>query len=139
MIASDHSPAPPERKRGEPLHAWGGIAGAQTTLALVVSEDRLPRERLIAALSGFPARRLRLEGKGRLEPGADADLVLIDRTAGYQLRAEDLLQRHAISPFIGRTLRARVVRTLLRGRTVFADGHPVGEPAGRLLKPVPAG
>ena len=53
--------------------------------------------------------------KGRIEPGADADLALVDLNAEYTLRAEDLLYRHPISPYVGRRLRARVVRTLLRG------------------------
>jgi allantoinase len=135
MIASDHSPSPPEMKRGDPIRAWGGIAGAQTTLPLVLSAKRLARERVVEVLAGFPARRLGFPKKGRLEPGADADLVLVDSTASYVLREEHLHQRHAISPFLGRTLHARVVRTVLRGRTVFADGQPVGEPAGRLLTP----
>jgi allantoinase len=76
-----------------------------------------------------------LGGKGRIEPGADADLVLVDRTASRTLTADELLQRHRISPFLGRTLTARVARTILRGRTVFADGHLTAEPAGRLLRP----
>jgi allantoinase len=138
MVASDHSPSPPQLKAGDVLHAWGGIAGAQTMLALVLGEDRLPRERLIDVLAGFPARRLGLAGKGRIEPGADADLVLVDRRASYELRSADLHQRHPVSPFIGRTLRARVVRTILRGQTVFADGRPVGEPIGRLVTPEPS-
>jgi allantoinase len=133
MIASDHSPCPPELKSGDALRAWGGIAGAQTTLPLLLSEERLERQRVIEVLAGFPARRLGLTRKGRIEPGADADLVLVDRAVSYQLRAEHLHQRHPISPFLGRTLRARVVRTVLRGHTVYADGQPVGEPAGRLL------
>jgi allantoinase len=135
MIASDHSPSPPEMKRGDPIHAWGGIAGAQTTLPLVLSARRLARERVVEVLAGFPARRFGLVKKGRLEPGADADLVLVDSAASYVLREEHLHQRHAISPFLGRTLHAQVVRTFVRGRTVFADGQPVGEPAGRLLTP----
>ena len=85
--------------------------------------------------SGYVARRFRLPGKGRLEPGADADLVLVDLTASDELSAEDLHYRHRHSPFLGRTLSARVARTLVRGRTVFADGRIVGPPAGRLLIP----
>jgi allantoinase len=135
MVASDHSPSPPELKTGEVLHGWGGIAGGQTTLALVLGEDRLPRRRLIEILAGFPAERLGLRGKGRIEPGADADLVVVDRRASYELRSEDLHQRHPISPFLGRRMRARVVQTIVRGETVFADGRPVGEPAGRLVTP----
>ena len=58
MVASDHSPSPPHMKEGDVLHAWGGIAGAQTTLPLVLGEDRL-------------AARARRRGAGRL-PGAAA-------------------------------------------------------------------
>jgi allantoinase len=135
MVASDHSPAPPALKRGDAFSAWGGIAGAQTTVALVAGDGRLPPARLADVLAGFPARRFRLAGKGALEPGADADLTLVDLAGRDVLRAQDLHQRHPLSPFVGRTLPARVVRTILRGRTVFAAGRLVGEPAGRLLRP----
>ena len=127
MIASDHSPAPPEMKAGEPLSAWGGIAGAQTTLQFVLGDGRLSATRVAEMVAGFPARRLGLAGKGRLAVGADADLVLVER-APHVLRAEDLRQRHQVSPFVGRRLHGRVVRTLLRG----ADPAPG---TGRLLTP----
>jgi allantoinase len=129
MVASDHSPSPPAMKAGEPLHAWGGIAGAQSTLELLVRD--VPTD----VLGGFAARRLGLGGKGRLQPGADADLVLVDLDDPHVLRAEDLRQRHPISPYVGRTLAARVRRTILRGHTVFADGRLTGEPIGRLVTP----
>ena len=139
MVASDHSPAPWAMKGGDDAFAaWGGISGCQTMLPLLLSdgcaERGLPLELIAAAASGYVARRFRLAGKGRLEPGADADLVLVDLTATKPLSAEDLYYRHRHSPFVGRTT-ARVARTLVRGRTVFADGRIVGPPAGRLLIP----
>jgi allantoinase len=85
--------------------------------------------------SAAVARRFRLPGKGRLEPGADADLALVDLSASEVLSAEDLHYRHRHSPYLGRTLGVRVVRTLVRGRTVFAGGRIVGPPVGRLLIP----
>ena len=118
------------------LHAWGGIAGAQTTLPLLLGEDRLPPERVAEVLAGFPARRLRLAAQGpdrarrRRRPRARRP-----RRRATSCAPSDLHQRHRVSPFVGRTLRARVVRTILRGRTVFADGRLVGEPRGRLVVP----
>jgi allantoinase len=140
MVASDHSPAPWALKDGEDAFAaWGGISGCQTMLPLLLGEGcgarGLPLELIAAATSGYVARRFHLPGKGRLEPGADADLVLVDLTASEVLSAEDLHYRHRHSPFLGRTLGARVARTLVRGQTVFADGRIVGRPAGRLLIP----
>jgi allantoinase len=61
--------------------------------------------------------------------------VLVDLAASDELSPGDLYYRHRHSPFLGRTLCARVVRTPVRGRTVFADGQIVGQPAGRLLIP----
>ena len=139
MVASDHSPAPWAMKGGDDAFAaWGGISGCQTMLPLLLSDGcagrGLPLELVAAATSGYVARRFRLAGKGRLEPGADADLVLVDPAVTKPLCAEDLYYRHRHSPFVGRTT-ARVARTLVRGRTVFADGRIVGPPAGRLLIP----
>ncbi|HET7048226.1 MAG TPA: amidohydrolase family protein, partial [Solirubrobacteraceae bacterium] len=140
MVASDHSPAPWALKGGDDAFAaWGGISGCQTMLPLLLSEGHRARglelDLIARVTSGYVARRFRLAGKGRLEPGADADLVLVDVTASHTLSAADLQYRHRHSPFVGRTLSARVARTLVRGRTVFADGRIVGPPAGRLLIP----
>ena len=141
MVASDHSPAPWTLKSdADAFAAWGGISGCQTMLPLLLSEGHLARglelDLITQITSGYVAGRFRLTGKGRLEPGADADLVLVDLTASEKkLAAGDLHYRHRHSPFLGRTLNAGVVRTLVRGRTVFADGRIIGPPAGRLLIP----
>jgi allantoinase len=126
LVASDHSPCPPSMKAGGFDTAWGGIAGAQTTLPLLLGEGvrrGLPLEVLADLMSGAPARRFGLP-KGRLEPGADADLALVE--VGGPFRLGELRDRHRSNPFAGRPLHARVVRTLLRGR-------PPGQ--GRLLVP----
>jgi allantoinase len=137
MVASDHSPSPPELKQpANAFEAWGGIAGAQTMLALTLDEGErrgIPLELLVSAVSRFPADRFGLRGKGALEAGNDADVALVRPDAPWALTAGDLRQRHPLSPFLGRELRHRVVRTLLRGRTVQVDGQIVAEPSGRLV------
>jgi allantoinase len=132
FVASDHSPCPPEMKAGDFTAAWGGIAGCQSLLALLLDAQRLPLQATAALTSANVASRLRL-AKGRLEPGADADLVLVDVRDRH---APELHDRHRLSPFAGRALRGRVVRTLVRGTTVFLDGRIVADaPIGRLLTP----
>jgi allantoinase len=126
LIASDHSPAPPSLKQGDDAFAiWGGISGCQSLLPLVLTEG-LPVE----LVTSRPAERFRLSRKGRLEPGADADLVLVEPDAEWELRADDLRYRHEQSPYVGRRFRGRVVRTYLRGGPVVP-----GEPRGRLVTP----
>jgi allantoinase len=137
LVGSDHSPCPPAMKAGDFAAAWGGIAGAQTTLALLLDEGYrrgLPLASLANLVTGGPARRLHLR-KGRLEPGADADLALVKVPTEHTLSRADLHDRHRANPFAGRVLAARVVRTLLRGRTVYHDGLVPPEPHGRLLVP----
>ncbi|MFD5794394.1 N-acetylglucosamine-6-phosphate deacetylase [Streptomyces diastatochromogenes] len=62
----------------------GSIAGSTLTLdrafKRAVTVDRLPVEDAVAALSANPARLLGLSDRiGSLEPGKDADLVLLDQ------------------------------------------------------------
>jgi allantoinase len=134
-IGSDHSPSPPDMKQSPDFfQLWGGISGVQTTLrALLTLEVDLP----LAArmLSDNVARRFRLPGKGGLRIGADADCTLVDLADSPIVEAGELLDRHRLSPYVGRALRGRVMRTLVRGRTVFKDGALVGEPLGRFLRP----
>jgi allantoinase len=138
LVATDHSPSPASLKQGEDMFAvWGGIAGAQTLLALVYDAGA-PPARLASLLAGVPARRFGLAGKGSLDVGADADLVLVDPAGAWTVARGDLLDRHRLSPFVGRRLRGRVVRTVLRGATIAVDGRVVGEPQGRVVRRTPA-
>jgi allantoinase len=132
LVASDHSPCPPEMKAGGWDVAWGGIAGCQTLLPLLLEDGRLEPAEVGVLTSANVAARFRLP-KGPLAPGADADIVLVDRGAAH---CPEQFDRHRASPFAGRPLRARVVRTFVRGATVFRDGLlPAAPPLGRLLTP----
>jgi allantoinase len=140
FVASDHSPAPPELKGHDDFFAvWGGVTGCQSLLGLLLDagyhDHHLPLERVVELAATGAAARLRLEGKGRLEPGADADLVLVDLDGETTVAEAVLFYRHRRTPYAGRTLRGRIVRTLVRGTTVFAGGRIAAAPAGRLVTP----
>lgn len=140
LIASDHSPCPPELKaQGDIFEAWGGIAGVQSTLAVLLSrrDDAagLTLERIARLVATAPAERFALAGKGRLEPGFDADLVLVDARAEWTLGEDDLLDRHRASPYLGTRFRGRVVRTVGRGRTLYLDGRMAPRGEARLVRP----
>jgi allantoinase len=138
FIASDHSPSPPSMKQqaDDFFAAWGGIAGVQSTLPLLLScESRLSPEQVAVLTARHAARRFRVKGKGAIESDYDADLALVDLAAEYTLRREELLDRHKLSPYVGRAMRGRVRRSIVRGHTVFLDGQIVSPPIGQLVTP----
>ncbi len=89
IVASDHSPAEPSLKQGDFVSAWGGIAGVQSTLAVLLERGHHGRavslERVSEVVAGMPARRFQIAGKGRLAVGDDADLVLVDVNDGVHV------------------------------------------------------
>jgi allantoinase len=150
IVASDHSPAPPALKGLSANGAasdrdasfftvWGGIAGVQSTLAVLLDAGHHQRGlalTTIAALTAAnPAERFGLaERKGAIRIGADADLALVELGTLHTLTADELHDRHRLNPYVGRTLRGRVVRTVRRGATLFADGRIVAQAGGRLVR-----
>jgi allantoinase len=138
IVASDHSPSSPDRKAGPFWHAWGGIAGVQSTLTVLVEgyqRHGLSFERISSLIAAAPARRFRIANRGRIEVGAIADFALVDREASHTLRSEDLLQRHPLSPYVGNSFKAVVKRTIRRGETIFQDARIATAGGGRLVRP----
>ena len=124
---------PPRSRTGDDHFAiWGGISGAQTLLAVlwdagVAAGAARRAARVRAGASGFGLAEGRARGgRGRRRRARRP------RRARGPSSADTLLDRHKLSPFAGRTFRGRVVRTMLRGRTIALDGRVVGEPSGRV-------
>jgi allantoinase len=134
-IGSDHSPSPWSLKTDPDFFkVWGGISGIQHLLPVLLDAGLDPE--VCARLTALhPARRFHLAGKGELTVGADADLTLVEIGGAHEVVAEALLYRHQHSPYVGRKLRARVRRTILRGQNVCVDGKVTAVTRGKLLVP----
>jgi allantoinase len=134
-VGSDHSPAPADMKTSQNFfEVWGGISGVQITLRSLLTLD-VPAPRIAGVLAANVAARFRLPNKGQLAVGYDADIAIVGLGTTSPLTRDELLDRHKLSPYLGREFRGRVERTLLRGRTIFADGQVVEPRAGQLIKP----
>ena len=126
IVVTDHSPATVELKTrggGDFGLAWGGIAGLQLGLAAVWTEAArrgIPLDRVLGWMSRGPADLVGLSRKGRLEVGADADLVAFAPDATFTVHADELLHKNPVSAYDGRELRGVVRRTWVRGA---APGH----------------
>ncbi|MCC6876337.1 MAG: allantoinase AllB [Sandaracinaceae bacterium] len=139
LVVSDHSPCTPALKkmeRGDFMEAWGGIASLQLGLPSVWTEARARGAKLEDLARWMGAGPARLAGlrdrKGAIAAGADADLVVWDPDARFEVSREILRFRHKVSPYLGRALTGVVRETWLRGRRVF-DGNEIASGNGRPL------
>jgi len=126
VIATDHAPHAVEEKDAEFDQAPPGTIGLETALAVVLTElvgpGTIPLSRAIEAMSTIPARLLGAHDHGGpLEPGSPANLVVFDPTAEWTVEAP-FTSKSRNSAFLGRTLRGRVVHTMLRGALTVANG-----------------
>jgi allantoinase len=138
LVATDHSPCPPEMKRLSEQSfrtAWGGIASLSLALPVMWTEAR-DRGFTLGDIARWMAEGpARLAGcasrKGRLAKGFDADFVVLEPEAEFIASPGHLHYRHRVSPYLGETLRGRVKATYLRGKCIFTDGEFPGAPGGR--------
>lgn len=138
FIASDHSPAPALMKQGDDFFAiWGGIAGCQSMLPLMLKYGHLGRcmdlKLICKLLSDAPAARFRLPNKGKIAVGYDADLTLVDMTANQKLQRSDLNYRHRSSPYVGLPIQGFIQQTFVRGTPVWGPNANL-DFRGKLLK-----
>ena len=136
FVVSDHSPSTVDLKlldEGDFGAAWGGISSLQLGLPLVWTAAR-ERGHSLEDVVGWMARRpaevVGVAGKGRIEVGGAADLVVLAPDAGLTVDVHRLRHRNPVSPYDGRQLTGEVRTTYLAGREVSDDVTP-----GRLLVP----
>jgi len=132
-VSTDHASFAYAEKRaseGNFLTAPPGVPGSEILVPLMldaVHRGALSIERAMALISGNGANRFNLPGKGRLAPGADADLILVDLNGTTTVDEKRLLThaRQTAQLFAGATFTGQVKRTLVGGMTIARDGAVV--------------
>ncbi|KRF08793.1 allantoinase [Arthrobacter sp. Soil782] len=134
-IVSDHSPSTLDLKdleNGDFGVAWGGVSSLQLGLSLIWSEARkrgIPLERVVEWMSARPAKLARLQRKGQLALGYDADFSVFAADDTFVVDVNKLHHKNPISPYAGKALSGIVRTTYLRGEVLDLE-----KPTGRLLR-----
>lgn len=118
VFCSGHDPRGPEDKRLPFADAAPGMAGAETLLPLglgLMRDGHVTLPRLFELLAANPARILGLEA-GRLEPGAPADIILVDPEAPWVIDTGKLVARAGNTPFDGMPVQGKVLKTIKGGQ-----------------------
>ena len=120
VIASGHDPRGPEDKRLPFSESAPGMAGAETLLALslnLVRDGTISTGRLFELLAANPAKILGLNA-GRIAEGCEADLILIDPDAPWQVDGDRMAALAGNTPFDKLPVQGRV-RHIMKGGKVI--------------------
>ena len=117
-IATDHAPHSEEDK----LKGMAGMVGSETAFGVcytkLCKQEGLPLEVLVHLMSTRPAEILGL-AKGQLEPGYDADMVLVDLDTPYTVDKDKLHSKSHNTPFDGAELYGKVCATIKGGKLTY--------------------
>jgi allantoinase len=133
MIATDHAPHTPEEKtRSSIWQCDCGFPGVETQMPLMLTEVNRGRMTIMDYVRWACVNPAKAWGlyptKGVIQPGADADIVLVDLAAEGALDQGSLFSKSKISPWHGRRVKGLPVLTMVRGRIVMRDGKLLAQP-----------
>jgi dihydroorotase len=123
VVMSDHNPQDVETKRLPFADAAPGAIGIETMLSAglrLVHNSELSLTAFLRATSTRPAELLGLPG-GTLKNGAPADIIVIDADEPWVLDPAELKSKCKNTPFDEARMLGRVTRTIVAGRTVYAQ------------------
>ncbi|XP_042243007.1 allantoinase-like [Homarus americanus] len=129
QVVSDHSPCTPDLKQPGEMHfmeAWGGIASVQFGLSLFWTEASargFTLQDVVKNLCVGPASQASLHHcKAALKVGHDADFVIWNPTESFTVDTSMIYHKNKITPYVGKTLKGKVYKTVLHGKVIFEDG-----------------
>lgn len=138
VIVSDHAPHSRGEKDRDYSEAPAGIAGLESMLKLLltmVNERKISLTEVVAWCCENPSKILGLKSKGRIAPGMDADLVVLDLKRKGKIQGDEFYSRAKLTPFEGKKVKGDIDKVILRGRIVFEEGEVIGKKGyGKPLK-----
>jgi dihydroorotase len=135
VIATDHAPHSPEEKtRNDIWTVDCGFPGVETQMPLMLTEVNAGRFSISDYVRWSAANVAKLWGlyprKGVIQPGADADIAVVDLAHEWSIDDAKLQSLSRITPFHGHRVKGLPLHTLVRGRFVMKDRQLVSSTRG---------
>jgi dihydroorotase len=119
VVATDHAPHAPREQDVPFEHAPNGVIGLEWAAAVANRVIGDKQERFFAAMSRIPAEIAGIPSHGRmLAVGAEANIVVFDPALDWTATQTRSMSRNA--PYLGSTMRGRVLATILRGGVTYS-------------------
>jgi dihydroorotase len=139
ILVSDHAPHALTEKEAERVwDAKVGVPGLETTLPLLLTEvkrGRLAIGDVVRLMSEKPSGIFKLKNKGMIRSGFDADLTIVDIDKKHRVDAASFRSKAKYSPFDGRLVEGKAVRTIVCGQVVMEDGEIQAKPgSGEIVR-----
>lgn len=136
FIATDHAPHTLEEKAKGYPNTPSGMPGVETSLPLMLTQamqGRCTVAQVANWMSAAVAKAYGIPNKGLIEPGYDADLVLVDLDNYHPVLREEVVSKCGWSPFEGWNLTGWPVVTIVGGQVVYEKGQLHTEVRGQAL------
>jgi len=125
VVATDHAPHTIEEKLSNYFGAPSGGPMVQHSLIVMlemVHRKKMTLEKVVQKMCHAPARLFGIKGRGFLEPGYRADMVLVDMDREWTVAHRNILYKCGWSPLEGETFHSEVTHTWVNGKLVYMDG-----------------
>ncbi|MCK5134802.1 MAG: dihydroorotase [Bacteroidales bacterium] len=125
VIATDHAPHTIEEKQSKYFESPSGgpmVQHALVAMLELVHKNKLTIEKVVEKMCHAPARLFGVKGRGFIEPGYQADLVLVDMEQEWTVANKNIYYKCGWSPFTGETFHSKVSHTWVNGKLVYRDG-----------------
>ncbi len=137
VLGSDHAPHTREEKSKPYPESPSGMTGVQIILPMMlhwVNEGRLELGKLVELLMENPVKLFGIVGKGKIEPGYDADLAVVDLSRRWTIQDAWIESKSQWTPYDGWEIRGFVESVLVRGVSVVASGRHLGVRPGHPVR-----
>jgi len=125
IIATDHAPHTWAEKSQPYLQAPSGLPLVQHSLNLMLEfyhAGQITLERMVEKMCHAPAILFRIQERGFLDEGCWADLSIVDVDHTWTVQPDHILYQCGWSPLTGKTVRGKVLSTVVSGHLAWHEG-----------------